>query len=109
MLGEYDRKYVHYNWHWFWNWGTGETGNNATHELDISRWALQVERPDSVQVNAGKYHFKDGRRGGLLGMGAFLTSTADSHSTSPIHRAVYVMENFLGTYDADMRTGRARS
>jgi hypothetical protein len=42
------------------------------------------------------YSFTDGRRGGLLGMGAFLTLTADSLSTSPIHRAVYVMENFLG-------------
>lgn len=43
-----------------------------------------------------KYAFADGRRGGLLGMGAFLTLTADSLSTSPIHRAVYVMEKFLG-------------
>lgn len=43
-----------------------------------------------------KYTFADGRRGGLLGMGAFLTLTADTLSTSPIHRAVYVMENFLG-------------
>ena len=43
-----------------------------------------------------KYVFQDGRRGGLLGMGAFLTLTADSLGTSPIHRAVYVMENFLG-------------
>lgn len=47
-----------------------------------------------------KYTFTDGRRGGLLGMGAFLTSTADSLSTSPIHRAVYVMENFLGIHPA---------
>lgn len=45
-----------------------------------------------------KYEFKDGRRGGLLGMGAFLTLTADSLATSPIHRAVYVMENFLGIH-----------
>ena len=29
-------------------------------------------------------------------MGAFLTLTADSLSTSPIHRAIYVMEKFLG-------------
>ena len=43
-----------------------------------------------------KHAFTDGRRGGLLGMGAFLTLTADSLSTSPIHRAVYVMEKFLG-------------
>ena len=45
-----------------------------------------------------KHTFKDGRRGGLLGMGAFLTLTADSLGTSPIHRAVYVMENFMGIH-----------
>ena len=45
-----------------------------------------------------KYTFKDGRRGGLLEMGAVLTVTADSLATSPIHRAVYVMENFLGIH-----------
>lgn len=42
--------------------------------------------------------FTDGRRGGLLGMGAFLTLTADSLNTSPIHRAVYVMENLMGIH-----------
>ena len=31
-------------------------------------------------------------------MGAFLTLTADSLGTSPIHRAVYVMEKFLGIH-----------
>ncbi len=43
-----------------------------------------------------KYHFTDGHRGGLLGMGAILTMTSDSLGTSPIHRAVYVLENLLG-------------
>ena len=47
-----------------------------------------------------RYRFTDGRRGGLLGMGAFLTVTADSLGTSPIHRAIYVMENFLGIHPA---------
>ncbi|TWT68747.1 DUF1588 domain-containing protein [Crateriforma conspicua] len=47
-----------------------------------------------------KYTFGDGRRGGFLGMGAFLTLTADTLSTSPIHRAVYVMENFMGIHPA---------
>lgn len=49
-----------YNWHWYgWNYGTGETGNNATHELDVARWALQVNLPNSVYVEAGKRHFFD--------------------------------------------------
>ncbi len=47
-----------------------------------------------------KHTFTDGRRGGFLGMGAFLTLTADSLTTSPIHRAVYVMENFLDIHPA---------
>lgn len=47
-----------YNWHWYgWNYGTGETGNNATHELDVARWALQVDFPMRVDVEAGKRHF----------------------------------------------------
>ncbi len=49
-----------YNWHWYgWDYGTAETGNNATHEYDIARWALGVEFPEKVIVDAEKYHFKD--------------------------------------------------
>lgn len=46
------------------------------------------------------HEFTDGRRGGLLGMGAFLTLTADTLTTSPIHRAVYVMSRFFGIHPA---------
>jgi predicted dehydrogenase len=49
-----------YNWHWYgWDFGTAEAGNNGTHELDVARWALQVDFPLSVRVDAGKYHFLD--------------------------------------------------
>jgi predicted dehydrogenase len=48
-----------YHWHWFWHWGTAETGNNATHELDVARWALQLTYPQEIRVNSGKYHFRD--------------------------------------------------
>jgi predicted dehydrogenase len=51
--------YFDYNWHWFWQYGTAETGNNAVHELDICRWALQQEYPSRVFVNASKQHYKD--------------------------------------------------
>ncbi|KAF0234966.1 MAG: hypothetical protein FD181_3594 [Prolixibacteraceae bacterium] len=47
-----------YNWHWYgWDYGTAETGNNATHELDVARWAMGVDLPQRVDVEAGKRHF----------------------------------------------------
>lgn len=47
-----------YNWHWYgWSYGTAEAGNNGTHELDVARWALQVNLPIHTQVNASKDHF----------------------------------------------------
>ncbi|MGF1558954.1 MAG: Gfo/Idh/MocA family oxidoreductase [Flavobacteriaceae bacterium] len=48
-----------YNWHWFRNWGTGEIHNNGTHEIDICRWALGVDLPESVTSFGGKYTFDD--------------------------------------------------
>tara|TARA_R110000868_G_scaffold128441_2_gene336564 strand:- start:1783 stop:3111 length:1329 start_codon:yes stop_codon:yes gene_type:complete len=48
-----------YNWHWFKNWGTGEIHNNGTHEIDICRWALGVDLPESVTSFGGKYTFDD--------------------------------------------------
>lgn len=48
-----------YNWHWFRNWGTGEIHNNGTHEIDICRWALGVDLPNSVTSFGGKFTFDD--------------------------------------------------
>ena len=48
-----------YNWHWFRIWGTGETLNNGTHEVDVCRWALDVDYPTSISSSGGRYHFKD--------------------------------------------------
>jgi predicted dehydrogenase len=48
-----------YNWHWFKTYGTGETLNNGTHEIDVCRWALDVDLPRSVSSSGGRYHFKD--------------------------------------------------
>jgi predicted dehydrogenase len=58
------RSYTHdtwdYNWHWYgWDFGTAEIGNNGIHELDIARWALQVDYPEKVSVKADKRHFED--------------------------------------------------
>jgi predicted dehydrogenase len=55
---EYKHDTWGYNWHWYeWDYGTGETGNNATHELDIARWALCCDYPERVEVEASKRHF----------------------------------------------------
>jgi predicted dehydrogenase len=56
---DYQDNVVHYNWHWFWNWGTGETCNNAMHELDIARWAIGADYPDKVEVSGARRHYTD--------------------------------------------------
>lgn len=57
---EYTEESWDYNWHWYgWDYGTAESGNNGTHELDVARWALQVNYPNHVDVQAGKRHFKN--------------------------------------------------
>lgn len=50
---------VHYTWHWFHHWGTGECGNNATHFVDVARWALDVTFPTRV-TSAGGRLFHEG-------------------------------------------------
>ncbi|APY11608.1 dehydrogenase [Seonamhaeicola sp. S2-3] len=57
---DYTHDTWNYNWHWYgWDFGTAEMGNNATHELDIARWALDVKYPEYVDVIADKRQFKD--------------------------------------------------
>ncbi len=57
---EYTEETWDYNWHWYgWDYGTAEAGNNATHELDVARWALGVGLPLRVDAEAAKRHFLD--------------------------------------------------
>lgn len=57
---DYTEETWDYNWHWYgWDYGTAEAGNNATHELDVARWALGVDLPRRVDVEAAKRHFPD--------------------------------------------------
>jgi predicted dehydrogenase len=53
------RPYMHYDWHWLWHWGNGEMGNNGIHHLDILRWGLQVDYPQRVTYNGGRYWHDD--------------------------------------------------
>lgn len=57
---EYTDNTWDYNWHWYgWDFGTAEAGNNATHELDIARWALGVNYPLHADVWAEKLQFEN--------------------------------------------------
>lgn len=57
---DYEHDTWNYNWHWYgWDFGTAEMGNNATHEIDVARWALDVDYPSKVEVFSGKFHYED--------------------------------------------------
>ena len=54
---DYRDNIVHYNWHWHRTWGTGECPNNATHFVDLARWAMGLDYPERVVSSGGKlYH-----------------------------------------------------
>ncbi|HZH74106.1 MAG TPA: Gfo/Idh/MocA family oxidoreductase, partial [Mariniphaga sp.] len=57
---EYKHDTWDYNWHWYgWTWGTAESGNNMIHRFDLARWAMQLDYPEKIEVNASKNHFPD--------------------------------------------------
>jgi len=50
----------HYDWHWWFNFGTGDIGNDGTHELDIARWGLGTQGlPATATALGGKFYFDD--------------------------------------------------
>jgi len=56
---EYRKNLVHYHWHWRWDYGTGECGNNGIHALDVARWGLGIDFPETIACGGGKYFFDD--------------------------------------------------
>ncbi len=58
-----DRPYsnlrLHNKWHWQWDYGNGELGNQGVHQLDIMRWALDLDLPTRVQSMGGKFVHQD--------------------------------------------------
>jgi predicted dehydrogenase len=50
----------HRRWHWIWDFGNGDLGNQGVHQLDIIRWAMDLdEHPTKVQSMGGSLVFDD--------------------------------------------------
>ncbi len=58
-VSEYKDNYLHYNWHWFYHWGTGESGNNAVHFIDLLRWGMGLTFPSEVNSMGGRFRYED--------------------------------------------------
>ena len=52
----YHPDYVPYKWRFWWDFGTGETGNNGCHIMDIAFWALDLRHPISIEAEGPPVH-----------------------------------------------------
>ncbi len=52
----------HQNWRWFWDYGSGELGNLGVHLLDVARWGLGLDVPESIVAVGGQHAFDDDRQ-----------------------------------------------
>ncbi|MEX1232800.1 MAG: Gfo/Idh/MocA family oxidoreductase [Planctomycetaceae bacterium] len=55
----YKKNLVPYNWHWRWDYGGGECANNGIHGLDLARWGMGMEYPETIVSGGNKYVFDD--------------------------------------------------
>ncbi|MDO4570955.1 MAG: Gfo/Idh/MocA family oxidoreductase [Planctomycetia bacterium] len=51
---EYSETYVHH-WHYLWDFGCGDFSNDGIHQLDLARWLIGKEFPNSVYSIGGNY------------------------------------------------------
>jgi len=60
-LGEFDPKYIHYDWHWYWKTGNGDLNNQGTHQLDVARWSIDDDQTHPVRAMAigGRFQWGD--------------------------------------------------
>lgn len=47
------RHRLHYDWHWTWDFGNGDLGNQGIHQMDVARWALNVNQLSNSVVSVG--------------------------------------------------------
>ncbi|NQU20412.1 MAG: Gfo/Idh/MocA family oxidoreductase [Candidatus Nealsonbacteria bacterium] len=45
-------------WHHLWDYAGGDTGNDGVHQLDLARWLVGVDVPNSVHCSGGRFEGK---------------------------------------------------
>ena len=81
---------------------------DADYTYLTERLAQHYGMPDAVQGNEFQLvSTADGRRGGLLGLGAVQAMNAGYKRTSPVLRGVWVLETLLGNQDPLPAAGRS--
>jgi hypothetical protein len=56
------RAKLHYDWHWVWPTGCGDLGNQGIHQMDLARWALNVNElsPRVLSIGGRLGYIDDG-------------------------------------------------
>ena len=55
----FNENHFHYAWHWFWEYSGGDIINDGIHQVDLLRWCLDRDYPNSVYSTGGKFFFDD--------------------------------------------------
>jgi predicted dehydrogenase len=59
-LVPYQENRCHDGWHWWYDFGTGDMGNDGIHDIDYTRWGLEVNtHPTKIVALGGKFFFDD--------------------------------------------------
>jgi len=58
-LRPFSKNRWHYNWHWHWDYGTGDTGNDGVHQIDVMRWGMGVELPGRTTSVGAQLFYDD--------------------------------------------------
>jgi predicted dehydrogenase len=54
---QYNTNYQNH-WHSFWRYSGGDMVNDGVHQMDLARWLMGVEYPQTVYCTGGRFHEK---------------------------------------------------
>lgn len=55
----FNKNHFHYAWHWFWEYSGGDIINDGVHQIDVARWMIDRDYPNTVSSAGGKFFFDD--------------------------------------------------